>query len=173
MPMIAVHLFLLTISADPQVVNGGLSSLIGADFCLSFDSLQTTYLELLCDNVEEAFTYPRPERAWYKDGVLLYKAGFGESTTINNEFYEAGNNSLLRPGGVEPSPLTSFQDGTLVLTWGRSNFTGVLPVGVTIDGYLRNIFSTLLGSWECRLNNSLGEGRAETVLIDCGEFLVT
>ena len=169
-PLLTVFLC-VTISADPEMVPGGLSSFVGADFCVSFDYFQATFLELRCDlTVEDTFTYPLPERAWYKDGVLLYKAVVGESTDISNEFYEAGDNSILRPGVVGLSPLTSFSDGSLILNWGRSNLTGVLPVGVTMNGYLRDIFRTLLGSWECRLNNSLGEGRAETVLIDCGEF---
>lgn len=155
------------------MVPGGLSSFVGADFCLSFDSLQPTFLELRCDLVvEDTFTYPAPVRAWYKDGILLYKAVEGEFPAISDEFYETGNNSLLRHGGFGQSPLTAFSDGSLILNWHSSNLTGVLPVGVTRDVYLRNIFRTLLGSWECQLNNSLGEDRAQTVLIDCGEFSV-
>lgn len=164
--------YLYFYSDDPEMIPGGLSSSVGADFCLSIDS-ESRFLELLCDlMVEDASTYPPPTRTWYKDGVLLYSAVDGESTAIENEFYLAGNNFLLRPGVVEPSPLTAFPDGSLILNWGAVNFTGVPPNGATIESYRRNVFRTLLGGWECKLNNSLGGGEAETILNDCGESLV-
>ena len=117
--------------------------------------------------------YPFPYYLWYKDGVLVYRQtlyiGFPE---IRDEFYQTGNNSLLQPGFIIPPPLMALSDGSLVLDWTVMNLTlpGQAPEEATSE--LRTeVFRTLLGTWECEVENSLGESEAETTLTDCGAYV--
>lgn len=125
--------------------------------------------------VEDAFTYPLPERYWYKDGIRVYEAelGIGVQPEIQEEFYQTGNNSLLRMGVISPVPLTALDDGSLILDWTATNLIlpDQLPDGVTEENFRMEVFRTLLGTWECELENSLGESEAETTLTDCGMLL--
>ena len=125
--------------------------------------------------VEDAFTYPLQERYWYKDGIRVYEAelGIGVQPEIQEEFYQTGNNSLLRMGVISPLPLTALDDGSLILDWTATNLTlpDQLPDGVTEENFRMEVFRTLLGTWECELENSLGESEAETTLTDCGMLL--
>ena len=158
---------------EPEETPFGLRSPVGADFCLSFDADLKT-LELRCDTTSEgAFTYPPPDRLWYKDGVLVYRAGqnIGLFPEIRDEFYQTGNNTLLQPGIITPTPLIALNDGSLFLDWTAVNLTALpdqLPEGVTQETFRMDVFRTLLGTWECELENSLGESEAETALTDCG-----
>ena len=157
------------LSDDPEVVGGRLTSDVGADFCLAMDS-RPTILELSCDlTVEDAFTYPNPDRTWYKDGVLVYRSAHGDTPEINSAFYEYGNNSILQPGVIDPIPLFALSDGSLNLDWTAFNLTSPWPSVDLQENFSKRVFMSLLGSWECRLNNSLGSSSAETVLNDCGE----
>lgn len=160
------------ISDEPEVTPSGLLSPVGADFCLTADS-SSPILELRCDlMLEDTFTVPTPERTWYKDGVLVYRTVDGAVPTISDDFYQTGNNSLLLLGVINPPPLTVLADGSLLLDWRAENisFPTALPEGVTADSFRSDVFKTLLGSWMCQLNNSLGGGVAETVLTDCGKY---
>ena len=158
---------------EPEETPFGLRSPVGADFCLSFDAALKT-LELRCDTTSEgAFAYPPPDRLWYKDGVLVYRAGQYEFPEITDEFYQTGNNSLLRLGFITPTPLQPLSDGSLLLSWRAMNLTlpDQLPEGVTSENFRMVLFRTLLGTWECELENSLGESEAETTLTDCGTYV--
>ena len=158
---------------EPEETPIGLRSPVGADFCLSFDDDLKT-LELRCDTTSEGvFTYPPPDRLWYKDGILIYCAGqnVGLLPEIRDEFYQIGNNTLLQPGIITPPPLVALNDGSLLLDWTAINLTALpdqLPEGVTQETFRMDVFRTLLGTWECELENSLGESEAETTLTDCG-----
>ena len=152
----------------------GLRSPVGADFCLTFDADRRS-LALTCDlDQEDTIPIPIPERLWYKDGVLVYRARlFAEPPVISEEFYQTGNNSLLQLGVVYPPPLTLLSDGTIILDWTAMNLTmpSQLPDGVTEETFRMEVFRTLLGTWECELENSLGESEAETTLTDCGTYV--
>ena len=167
---IVLHIDHRLIPDEPEETPSGLRSPVGADFCLTFDSNRRV-LELTCDiEVENTIPFPLPERLWYKDGVLVYEAKIGEIPVIREEFYQTGNNSLLMPGVISPLPLMATSDGTLFLDWRAVNLTlpDQLPTGVTEETFRMELFKTLLGTWECELENSLGESEAETTLTDCG-----
>jgi hypothetical protein len=89
---------------------------------------------------------------------------------ISDEFYQTGNNSLLLPGIITPTPLIALDDGSLFLDWTATNLTlpDQLPDEVSVETFRMELFRTLLGTWECELENSLGESEAETTLTDCG-----
>ena len=81
---------------------------------------------------------------------------------------------MLQPGIISPPPLTPLDDGSLFLDWTTSNLTVLpdqLPEGVTRETFRMEVFRTLLGTWECELENSLGESEAETTLTDCGTYV--
>lgn len=157
------------ISDEPEETLSGLRSAVGADFCLTFDT-DRRILELTCDINADTITYPLTERLWYKDGVLVYRTYTGDTPVIREEFYQTENNSLLFPGVISPLPLIATSDGTLFLDWRAINLTrpDQLPDGVTEETFRMEVFKTLLGTWECELENSLGESEAETTLTDCG-----
>ena len=92
---------------------------------------------------------------------------------ISEEFYQTGNNSLLQEGVVYPPPLILLDDGTIILNWTAPHLTlpSQLPDGVTEENFHMEVFRTLLGTWECELENSLGESEAETTLTDCGMYI--
>ena len=167
---IVIIILVKLISDEPEETPFGLRSDVGADFCLSFDT-NLKGLELRCDMPTS--TYPNPIRVWYKDEVVVYRASVGETPSIRDEFYEKGNNSLLQPGLIEPLPLIALTDGTLFLDWTATNVTlpQLLPDGVTLQSFRRDLFRTLLGSWECELESSLGKSEAETTLTNCGTYL--
>lgn len=78
---------------------------------------------------------------------------------------------MLQPGIISPPPLIALNDGSLFLDWTAINLTVLpdqLPEGVTQETFRMEVFRTLLGTWECELENSLGESEAETTLTDCG-----
>ena len=123
---------------------------------------------------EDTIAYPQPERLWYKDGVLVYRVEIGDAPEISDEFFQTGNNSLLRLGVISPPPLNiASSDGSLALDWTAVNLTlpDQLPDGVTAETFRMELFRTLLGEWECELENSLGESEAETTLSDCGTYV--
>ena len=103
----------------------------------------------------------------------MYRAAIGETPEIRDEFYQTGNNSLLLPEVISPIPLMVTPDGALLLDWTATNLTlpDQLPDGVTEESFRRDLFRALLGTWECELENSLGESEAETTLTDCGTYI--
>ena len=113
---------------------------------------------------------------WYKDGVQLYRADIGDTAVISEDFYQSGNNSILRVGVVGPTPLLALSDGSLIIDWTAQNLTatgGLPPEGELRESFRRRVFMALLGNWECRLENSLGSSYAESVLINCGECMLS
>ena len=104
----------------------------------------------------------------------MYRVGlYGEPSVISEEFFQTGNNSLLQLGVIYPPPLTLLGDGTIILDWTSANLTlpSQLPDGVTEENFRMEVFRTLLGTWECELENSLGESEAESTLTDCGTYV--
>ena len=130
-------------------------------------------LQILCD---EFGAYPIPTLSWYKDDVLAVTMDSSGGQTFNGDFFSVGNNELLRFGVLDPPPLAVFgsalggSGGQLFLNFIVSNVSrpDLLPSGVEVDNINRELFDVLLGGWECRLNNSLGEDSAVTELSDCG-----
>lgn len=150
-------------------------SKIGADFCISFNNLPPT-IQLLCNDVDELGASPPPVLTWYKDDVLAITMNEQGDSLLNEEFFNQSNNGLLRFGVLEPPPLVALGGiggggGQLFLNFIVSNITmpTLVPPEVDTDNIEHELFSVLLGNWECRLSNTFGEDSALTELSDCGE----
>ena len=150
---------------------------IGADFCLNFNARPST-LQIICNDVDDLGVVPLPSLSWYKDDILaITQDSFGQPS-FSEEFLNQGRNGLLRSGALSlPAliaiPATSPSGyGDLFL-----NFVGLsisdaslLPSGVNASNLDHEVFSVLLGRWECRVNNTFGEDSAITELSDCGKL---
>lgn len=146
---------------------------IGAEFCLDFRT-RPSALQIVCNGVDDSGVFPAPSVSWYKDRVLaITQDSFGQPSF--NEDFLKGIRSLLQPGALSPSPLIAIPAispggyGDLFL-----NFVGLsisnaslLPFGVNASNLDREVFSVLLGRWECQVNNSFGEDSAATRLYEC------
>ena len=151
---------------------------VGADFCLNFPTRPST-LQIICNDVNEMGVVPVPSRSWYKDGILaITQLDFGQ-VSFNEDFLNQGRNGLLRFGTLEPSALIAIPGaspsgyGELFLNFMNLNITGpgLLPSGVNASNLDNEVFSVLLGRWECRVDNTFGEDSAVTELSDCGESM--
>ena len=146
---------------------------IGADFCISFNNPPSA-LQITCNDANVQGPLPNPTLSWYKDDVLVFTIE-GFSPVPNEEFYNVGNNGLLQFGVLEPPPLvvipTSESGSQLLLNFLVSNVSmpSELPSGVDASDIGRELFSVLLGKWECRSNNTFGTDSAVTELTDCGK----
>ena len=149
---------------------------VGADFCISFSNPpDPSALQITCNQFGAV---PSPALTWYKDDILaITMDGFGQFS-ISEEFLNQGNNSLLRFGVLDPPPLVAIGTrpgiGDLILNFMVTNVSipALLPAGVDVNNIVRALFTVLLGSWECRVNNTFGEDSAVTELSDCGKHVV-
>jgi hypothetical protein len=151
---------------------------IGADFCLNFPTRPPT-LQIVCNDVDESGVVPVPSLSWYKDDVLaITQDSFGQPS-FSEEFFNQGRNSLLRSGALSPPALIAIPAtspsgyGDLFLNFIGSSISdaSLLPSGVNASNLDREVFSVLLGRWECRVNNTFDEDSALTELSDCGELI--
>ena len=147
---------------------------VGADFCLSFSNRPSALL-IICNQLGGV---PTPALSLYKDDILaITMDGFGQFS-ISEEFLNRGNNSLLRFSVLDPPPLVPIGtlpgSGELFLNFKVNNITllSLVPPGVDMSNVVRELFTVLLGSWECRVNNTFGEDSAVTELSDCGKHVV-
>ena len=146
---------------------------IGADFCVSFSN-PPSVLQINCNDVKSTGADPPSTLFWYKDDVLAF-TGEGPGFVPNEEFYNIGNNGLLRFGVLDPPPLVvlpgDFDGSQLLLNFLSVNASSpaLLPPGVDVDNIAQELFDVLLGNWECRVNNTYGEDSAVTELTDCGK----
>lgn len=171
---------LLLLLEMPTVEGLVTSTKVGADFCISFSNPPSA-LQISCNQFG---AIPTPALTWYKDDILaITMDGFGQFS-ISEEFLNQGNNGLLRFGVLDPPPLVAIGtlpgSGDLILNFMATNFSvadptniqSLLPPDVDTNDIVRELFTVLLGSWECRLNNTFGEDSAETELSDCGKHVV-
>ena len=151
---------------------------IGADFCLNFSTRPST-LQIICNDVDVMGAVPVPSRSWYKDGILaITQLDFGQ-VSFNEEFFNLGRNGLLRFNALDPSALITIPGsspsgyGELFLNFKDLNISSpdLLPSGVDANNLDRELFSVLLGRWECRANNTFGEDSAVTEISDCGKSM--
>ena len=152
---------------------------IGADFCLNFPTRPPT-LQIICNDVDELGVVPLPSLSWYKDDVLaITQDSFGQPS-FSEDFLNQGRNGLLRSGALSPPALIAIPAnspsgyGDLFLNFIGLTVAdaGLLPPGLNSSDIHREVFSVLLGRWECRVNNSFGEDSALSELSDCGRFQV-
>lgn len=149
---------------------------IGADFCLNFPTRPPT-LQIACNDVDESGVLPVPSLSWYKDDVLaITQDSFGQPS-FSEEFLSQGRNGLFRTGALTPPALITIPAisqsgyGELFLNFILNiSDASLLPSGVNASNLDREVFSVLLGRWECRVNNAFGEDSAVTELSDCGEL---
>ena len=143
---------------------------------MTFDT--RAYTTLKCDiirrnlpaNIPGAF--PQPERTWEKDEVTYYSATPWAYPVITPEFMT--KNSLMMQGLTTPDVLEASVDGSLVF---NSQFTlkntslVMFPPGTTSASAKRMIFESLLGTWTCSVNNSLGNDSCSSTIRECGRYL--
>ena len=145
---------------------------IGADFCISFSTRPVT-VQILCNDADEMGVVPRPSLSWVKDGVVaITQDEFGQ-TEFSEEFLSQGRNELLRLFTLNPTALISIPGsfGELFMNFVGLNISNpaLVPPGINASNVDRELFSVLLGRWECRVNNMFGEDSAVTELMDCGK----
>ena len=162
------------LTGEPKVEGPVTVTKVGADFCVSFSNPPST-LQILCNDANPLGTVPTPTLSWYKDDVLAITMDEFGGQVVNEDFYNVGNNGLFRFGVLDPPPLvalsTSPGSGQLFLNFVSSNVSqpDLLPPGVDPGDIDQELFAILLGSWECRVNNTFGEDSASTDLSDCGK----
>ena len=167
--------------ADPVVSNPPAAVYkIGTNICLEFgsNSPARTRTTLDCDIIQRNLSanipgaFPQPERTWKKDGVTYYSAMLGNTPVITPEFMT--KNSLMMQGLTTPDVLEASVDGSLVF---NSQFTlkntslVMFPPGTTSASAKRMIFESLLGTWTCGVNNSLGNESCSSTIRKCGRYL--
>lgn len=147
---------------------------IGTNFCLKFGR-GWTYIH--CNIVQKNLpantpgTFPQPERTWKKDEVTYYSATVGDNPVINPEFMMT--NPFLMEGLVRYRALEATRRGSLIL---YTRFTLVnnslvmFPSGTTRASAERMIFESLLGTWTCSANNSLGNESCSSTVRECGTW---
>ena len=149
---------------------------IGTNFCLEFGRGWT---HIHCNIVQRNLpantpgAFPQPERTWKKDGVTYYSATVGDNNfVINPEFVMT--NPLLMEGLVRSRALTVTRwrgAGSLVLYTRltlANNSLLMFPPGTTRASAERMIFESLLGTWTCSVNNSLGNESCSSTVRECG-----
>ena len=146
---------------------------VGADFCISFSN-RPSALQITCNQFGAV---PNPALTWYKDDILAITMDQFGQFSISEEFLNQGNNGLLRFGALDPPPLVAIGtlpgSGELFLNFmANVSIPSLIPTGVDTSNIARELFTVLLGSWECRVNNTFGEDSAETELSDCGKHEV-
>ena len=173
--------FAFNLYADPVVSNPPAAVYkIGTNFCLEFGSTSParTRATLDCDIIQRNLptnipgAFPQPERTWEKDGVTYYSATLENTPVITPEFMT--KNSLMMQGLTTPDVLEASVDGSLVF---NSQFTlkntslVMFPPGTTSASAKRMIFESLLGTWTCSVNNSLGNESCSSTIRKCGRYL--
>ena len=152
---------------------------IGANFCLEFGSTSPTRTRATLDchiiqrnlptNIPGAF--PQPKRTWKKNGVTYYSATVGDVPVITPEFMMT--HPLLQ-GPVTFDAFRTRNSGSLFF---NSQFTlrntslVMFPPGTTPASAKRMIFESLLGTWTCSANNSLGNDSCSSTIRECGRYL--
>ena len=174
-----IAFFVFNSYADPVVSNPPAAVYkIGTNFCLEFGSTSParTRGTLDCDIIQRNLSanipgaFPQPERTWEKDGVTYYSATPWADPVITPEFMTT--NPLLQ--GLMSNALTAQTSGSLVF---KSHFTlwnnslVMFPPGTTSASAKRMIFESLLGTWTCSVNNSLGNESCSSTIRECGRYL--
>ena len=160
----------------PKVEGLVTTTKVGADFCISFSNPPSA-LQIICNDVQQFGAVPTPVLTWYKDDIVAITMDEFGQFSISEEFLNVSNNGLLRFGVLEPPPLVAIgtlpsSGGELFLNFMVTNVANpaLIPPGVDMNNIVRELFAVLLGSWECRVNNTFGEDSAETELSDCGKL---
>ena len=112
---------------------------------------------------------PKPDRMWKKDGVTYYSARLGDVPMPTGEFMMTY--PLLASEVKTPDALVGSVGGSLAFTsdFILTNLTMVmLTPGTTPTTARRLIFESLLGTWTCSVNNSLGTETCSSTVRECG-----
>ena len=166
--------FAFNLYADPTAWWWYYTFKIGTNFCLTFDT--RAYTTLKCDIIQRNLhanipgAFPQPERTWEKDEVTYYSATPWAYPVITPEFLTT--NPLLQ--GLMSNALTARTSGSLVFnsqfTLGNNSLV-MFPPGTTSASAKRMIFESLLGTWTCGVNNSLGNESCSSTIRKCGRYL--
>ena len=148
---------------------------IGTNFCLKFGTWAYIHCNIIQRNLpaNKPGAFPQPERTWKKDGVTYYSATVGDNPVINPEFMMT--NPLLMEGLVSYKALQATRMGSLILnSWFTlaNNSLVMFPPGTTRGSAERMIFESLLGTWTCSVNNSLGNESCSSTVRECGMWVL-
>ena len=162
----------------------GVVYMIGADFCIPLDDRRQYTLTCDINSNERTPTrsraFPTPDRAWFSEGELLYRAGANDAPPDTRDFLEffmdplAPNRILLAPDSVFPSVLQTRDGGGLQFNLQTENLTLpelMYPMGVTADNFQTAAFQAIVGEWTCEANNTFGMDTATSVIRLCGIYL--
>ena len=120
--------------------------------------LDISTLHLKCQPSEIAV--PIPSYSWTKDGVSVITNAFFTQATLDEDFIEEGNNSLLFL--IFPPPISVSHD-RIIVDFTAHNATS-FPEGVVIQDLQRFVLNSILGEWSCLVNNSFGNVSASSVV---------
>ncbi len=139
---------------------------IGSQICLERSKMNCAII-LLCTLRNKDTALPVPSKQWQLNGQTIFT---GESGMMNTDFLMTGDNMLLSPGLIYPTPVRlSLEYVQINLCSHNVTMADLLPDGVSRLNFKDRLFDLVKGQWTCRLNNSLGTASAITYISECGK----